>query len=75
MGLLWQKLWNRDLKAKPPKDETPIQKKQRQAIARIAARQRPFKEKESYRWVEALTKIDTKVSSSTRVIHVFDACW
>src|SRR4028119_1583474 len=63
MGLLWQKLWNRDLKAKPPKDETPIQKKQRQAIARKAARQRPFKEKESYRWVEALTKIDTKVSS------------
>ena len=72
MGLLWQKLWNRDLKAKPPKDETPIQKKQRQAIARKVARQRPFTEKESYRWVEALTKIDTKVSSSTRVIHIFD---
>ena len=34
---------------------------------------RPFKEKESYRWVEALTKIEKKVSTSTRVIHVFDA--
>jgi hypothetical protein len=72
IGLLWQKLWNRDSKPKPPLDETPIQKKQRQAIARKAARQRPFKEKESYRWVEALIKIEKKVSTSTRVIHVFD---
>ncbi len=61
-----------DSKPKPPLDETPIQKKQRQAIARKAARQRPFKEKESYRWVEALTKIEKKVSTCTRVIHVFD---
>ncbi len=53
--------------------ETPEQKKQRQLIARKAARQRPFKDKESYRWVEALTKIEQKVNSSTRVIHVFDA--
>lgn len=72
IGLIWQKLWNRGLKAKLPLDETPVQKKQRQATARKAARQRPFTEKESYRWVEALTKIETKVSSSTRVIHVFD---
>ena len=47
LGLLWQKLWNREHKPKPPKDETPKQKKQRQARARLAARQRPFKEKES----------------------------
>ncbi len=72
IGLLWQKLWNRNPKPKPPLDETPALKKQRGATARKAARQRAFKEKESYRWVEALTKIEQKVSSCTRVIHVFD---
>lgn len=72
IGLLWQKLWNRDSKPKPPLNETPNQKKQRQATARKAARQRLFQDKESYRWVEALTKIEQKVSTSTRVIHVFD---
>ena len=72
IGLLWQKLWNREPKAQPPKDETPEQKKQRQATARKAARQRPFKDKESYRWVEALIKIEKEVSTSTHVIHVFD---
>ena len=61
-----------DSKPKPPLDETPEQKKQRQLIARKAARQRPFQDKESYRWVEALTKIEQKVNSSTRIIHVFD---
>jgi hypothetical protein len=39
IGLLWQKLWNREHKAKPPQAETPEQKKQRQKIARKAARQ------------------------------------
>ncbi len=48
LGLLWQKLWNRQHKPKPPKDETPKQKKQRQAQNRKTARQRPFAEKESY---------------------------
>ncbi len=72
IGLLWQKLWNREAKARPPKDETSIQKKQRQAIARKAARQRPFEDKESYRWVEALSKVEKKVSPSTHIIHVFD---
>lgn len=72
IGLLWQKLWNREAKPKPPKDETPIQRKKRYNIARKTAYKRPFKEKESYRWVEALTKIEKKVSTSTRVIHVFD---
>ena len=28
MGLLWQKLWNREPKPKPSLDETPTQKKQ-----------------------------------------------
>ena len=72
MGLLWQKLWNREHKEKPPQDETAAAKKQRQVIARKAARQRPFEEKESYRWVEAMTEVEHEVSNSTRVIHVFD---
>lgn len=72
IGLLWQKLWNREAKAKPPKDETAEAKKQRQALARKAARQRSFQDKESYRWVEAMTEVEHQVSSSTRVIHVFD---
>jgi hypothetical protein len=73
LGLLWQKLWNREPKQKPSTDETPIQKKKRQATARKEARNRPFEQKESYRWVEALTTIENLVSKSTRVIHVLTA--
>lgn len=72
IGLLWQKLWNREPKQKPPQDETLTQKKKRQAAARKSARKRPFEQKESYRWVEALTTVENEVSKSTRVIHVFD---
>ena len=72
MGCSKQKLWNREHKPKPPQSETPEQKKQRRKIARKAARQQPFEEKESYRWVEALEELEHKVESSTRVIHVFD---
>jgi hypothetical protein len=72
MGLLWQKLWNREQKPKPPKDETPTQKKQRQAQARKKARNRPFEQKESYKWVEAISTVESLVSHHTRVIHVFD---
>ena len=72
LGLLWQKLWNREHKPKPAKEETPEQKEQRQKSARKAARQRPFTEKESYKWVEALTQVDKQVEASTRVIHIFD---
>ena len=72
MGLLWQKLWNRQHRAKPPADETPEQKKQRLAKARQAKRARPFEAKESYRWVEAMTTLERQVAPSTRVIHVFD---
>jgi intracellular sulfur oxidation DsrE/DsrF family protein len=71
LGLLWQKLWNREHKPKPA-DETPKQKKQRQALARKAARKRGLEQKESYRWVEALKTVDKQVGASTRVIHVFD---
>ncbi|MEH2153272.1 MAG: IS4 family transposase [Nostoc sp.] len=72
VGLLWQKLWNREPKAKPPLDETPTQKKQRQLAARKEARNRPFEQKESYKWVEALTTVENLVSQHTRLIHVFD---
>ena len=72
LGLLWQKLWNRESKPIPPVHETPTQKKQRQAQARIEARKRPFEQKESYKWVEALSTVESLVSHHTRVIHVFD---
>jgi len=72
LGLLWQKLWHREHKLKPLADETPLQKKQRHAKARIAARKRPFEAKESYRWVEAIKTVDKQVIPATRVIHVFD---
>ncbi len=72
LGLLWQKLWNREPKPKPPSDETRTQKKQRQAAARKEARNRPFEQKESYKSVEAMTSVESCVSQDTRVIHVFD---
>jgi hypothetical protein len=72
IGLLWQKLWNREPKKKPPKNETPAKKKIRLATARIEARKRPFEDKESYRWVEALTIVESLVSNHTRVVHTFD---
>ena len=86
LGLLWQKLWHREPKAKPPTDETPKQKKIRTAAERKANQNRPFEEKESYRWVEALKSVDKQfqkvekqqqdaselVSPLTRIIHVFD---
>ena len=72
LGLLWQKIWNRQHREKPPTEETPKQKKQRLAKARKAKRVRPFEEKESYRWVEAMTTVEKQVEDSTRVIHVFD---
>ncbi len=58
LGLLWQKLMSRQPKAKPPANETPKQKKVRQSRERKAARSKPFEEKESYRWVEALKAVE-----------------
>jgi len=72
LGLVWQKLWNWQAKANAPSDETPQQRKQRQAAARKAVRPRPFEEKESYRWVEALRTAEERCPSATRVVHVFD---
>lgn len=72
IGVLWQKVWNRQPRAKPPVDETPEPKKQRRAKARQANRARPFEAKESYRWVEAMTLVEQRVAPSTRIIPVFD---
>lgn len=58
LGLLWQKLWHRQSNAKPPANETLKHKKIRQAAERKAARSKPFEEKESYRWVEALMAVE-----------------
>ena len=58
LGLLWQKLWHRQPKTKPPANETPKQKKARQGVERQVARSKPFELKESYRWVEALKAVD-----------------
>lgn len=71
-GLLWHKLWNPWPKQKPPKNETPIQKKKRQAATRKLARDCPFEQKESYRWVEALTTVEKLVNKHTQVVHTFD---
>ena len=35
LGLLWQKLWNREVKEKPPTNETPEQKKDRKNKAKL----------------------------------------
>ena len=72
LGLLWQKVWNRQHRPKPPKHETPQQKKKRQSKARKASRERPFEQKESYRWVEAQQAVENAVGPSTHIIHVFD---
>ena len=50
LGLLWQKLWHRPLKAKAPANETSEQKRQRQTAQRQAQREKLFEEKESYRY-------------------------
>lgn len=72
LGMLWQKMWNRQENPKPPEKETAAQKKKRQAQKKKVSRQRSFEQKESYRWVEAQQKVEEAVDSSTRKIHVFD---
>ena len=72
LGLLWQKLWNREHHPKPPTDESPEAKKQRQAQKCKVQRAKSFEEKESYRWVEAMAAVAKDVGQTTRVIHVFD---
>jgi Transposase DDE domain len=72
LGLLWQKMWNRQHRPKPPINETPEQKKKRQAEVRKANRAKAFTEKESYRWVEAMTTVEEEIALATQVVHIFD---
>ena len=78
LGLLWEKLWKREPLAIPPKNETPAQKKKRQAAARKGKRKRPFEEKESYRWVEAFREVQNIFNQleeshlKPKIIQVFD---
>lgn len=78
LGLLWDKLWKREPLPIVSKKETPAQKKKRQAASRKEKRKRPFKEKESYRWVEAFQEVQNIfnqlefANSQPKVIHVFD---
>ncbi|MBW4456595.1 MAG: hypothetical protein KME55_30100 [Nostoc indistinguendum CM1-VF10] len=58
LGLLWEKLWHRQHKASPPPGETSTAKKKRLKKERLIAKNRAFKEKESYRWVEAFQKVN-----------------
>lgn len=67
IGLLWQKLWHREPKAKPPVDETPKQKKARQTAQRKIARSKAFEQKESYRWVEALKAVEKQFQQVEQV--------
>lgn len=69
LGLLWQKLWHREHKAKPPANETPKQKKARQAQERKAVREKPFEEKESYRWVEALKAVEKQFQAGEKPLR------
>ncbi len=84
IGLLWQKIWHRERKVKP-ENETKEQKKARLAAQKRQARERPFEQKESYRWVEAIKEVlrccDCQENGrselpllypETRIIHVFD---
>jgi Transposase DNA-binding len=80
LGLLWEKLWHRQHKASPPPEETSTAKKKRLKKERLIAKNRAFKEKESYRWVEVFQKVNKLFKGLempdggllSRVIHVFD---
>jgi len=58
---MWSKLWHREAGVKPPDEETPQQKKERLKKERQAKCNRPFEEKESYRWVEAFLELEKQV--------------
>ena len=66
LGLLWQKLWHREPKVKPPSNETPEYKKERLAKEHKAARGKPFEEKESYRWVEAIQAVENQFEAAQK---------
>ena len=62
LGLLWEKVWKRAHTVKPKKKVN---------------RGRPFEEKESYKWVEAIKKVpeilqEASANNEQKVIHIFD---
>ena len=62
LGILWQKVWKREKQELGKKKDS---------------RKRPFEEKESYKWVEAIKKVPEVLEiaapiSSQKVIHIFD---
>ena len=73
LGLLWEKLWHREHKKKKEGEEKSQQKGKKKKKTRT------FKEKESYRWVEAFDEVNGLFNSQEeqndtqpRIIHVFD---
>ncbi len=63
LGLLWEKVWKRAHTVKPKKKVN---------------QPRPFEEKESYKWVEAIKKVpeilqEASANNEQKVIHIFDA--
>ncbi|MCC5669700.1 hypothetical protein LC653_39315 [Nostoc sp. CHAB 5784] len=77
---MWEKLWHRVHIAPQPTNETQELKEQRLKKEQKAKRNKAFNEKESYRWVEAFSKIEKlfsglKISGGgllSKIIHVFD---
>ena len=62
LGLLWEKVWKRAHLLKPKKKVN---------------RARPFEEKESYKWVEAIEKVpeileEASANNEPKVVHIFD---
>ena len=62
LGILWEKVWKREKAEKGKKK---------------GSKTRPFEEKESYKWVEAIKKVlenlqEANPISGQKVIHVFD---
>ena len=49
-----------------PKHETPEYKKERLAKEHKAARGKPFEEKESYRWVEAIQAVENHFEAAQK---------
>lgn len=63
LGILWQKLWHRPNEAKTGDRNIKLSRKQKQAAKRKANKDRPFEQKESYKWVESIEAIEKQFAS------------
>ena len=77
LGLLWEKVWKRPHTVKPKKTANKQQKKNRELVLKKEKRARPFEEKESYKWVEAVKKVPEMLEKASGdnfalILHVFD---